>query len=177
VLRIPPDLHAVLRRAAKGAGLSLNDYCARKLAAPLGNLTAFPGAVEVVERAALLFGEELIGIAAFGSWARGELAETSDIDVVVVVGQDVKLTRALYRRWDEAPVFWSRRTVEPHFTHLPAADEKAGGLWAEMAVDGVVLFETGLQLSERLVAVRHDIAAGRLVRRFVHGQPYWKEVA
>jgi len=34
LLRISPGLHAALREAATAQGLSLNDYCARKLAAP-----------------------------------------------------------------------------------------------------------------------------------------------
>jgi hypothetical protein len=50
-------------------------------------------------------------------------------------------------------------------------------MWAEVAIDGIVLFERGLRLTEHLVRVRRDIAAGRLVRRMVHGQPYWTEVA
>jgi hypothetical protein len=51
------------------------------------------------------------------------------------------------------------------------------GLWAEAALDGVVLFERGLVVSKRLAAVRRDIVAGRLVRRLAHGQPYWAAVA
>ena len=44
-------------------------------------------------------------------------------------------------------------------------------------MDGVVVFERGLRLSARLARVRRDIAAGHLVRRIAHGQPYWTEVA
>jgi len=177
VLRISPGLHAALRRAAAAAGLSLNDYCARKLAAPLGDPTALAGATETVQRAAKLVGERLIGVAAFGSWARGEAGDRSDLDALVVVDRRVPLTRELYRTWDEGPITWGGRPVEPHFVHLPEPEETASGLWAEVALDGVVLFERGLRLSTRLARVRRDIAAGRLVRRVVHGQPYWTEVA
>jgi len=51
------------------------------------------------------------------------------------------------------------------------------GIWAEVALDGLVLFEQGLRLSTRLVQVRREIAAGRIVRRVAHGQPYWTGVA
>ncbi|MFQ5789398.1 MAG: nucleotidyltransferase domain-containing protein [Acidobacteriota bacterium] len=177
VLRIDSGLHAVLRKAARDAGMSLNDYCARKLAVPVGNLTALDGATRTVGRAAELFGEALIGVAAFGSWARGELAEGSDIDVLVVLENHVALTRQLYRAWDQAPITWGGRIVEPHIVHLPEADETVAGIWAEVALDGVVLFERKLRVSARLVLVRHDIVSGRIVRRLVHGQPYWAEVA
>jgi len=175
VLRIDPGLHAALRAAASEAGMSLNDYCASKLAAPLGNLTAFGGAVAAVRRAAARFGEDLVGVVAFGSWARGELAEGSDVDLLVVLEERVAITRSLYREWDAEPLRWTGRAVEPCFVHLPGERERVSGLWAEVALDGVVLFERGLRISSRLAALRRAIAAGRLVRRSAHGQGYWAE--
>jgi predicted nucleotidyltransferase len=157
--------------------MSLNDYCACKLAAPEGSLVAARGAADTVTRAARLFGDRLVGAVAFGSWARGTATDASDVDVLVILERDVPLTRDLYRAWDEDPVAWDGRRVEPHFVHLPDPDETTAGLWAEVAVDGVVLFELGLRVSGRLGGVRRDIAAGRIVRRLVHGQPYWTAVA
>src|SRR5262249_29325215 len=98
-------------------------------------------------------------------------------DVLVVVESRAPLTRTLYRRWDEHPLAWEGRPVEPHFVHLRGPGERATGLWAEAAVDGVILFERGSETSARLAQVRRDSVAGRLVRRVVHGQPYWAEVA
>ena len=177
VLRIDPGLHAVLRRAAGEAGLSLNDYCARRLAFPGADVAALPGAGAVVARAAGLFGADLVGVAAFGSWARGDATSGSDVDVLVVLESTVPLTRQLYREWDGRPIEWSGRPIEPHFLHLPTPERTGAGIWAEVALDGIVLFERGLRLSRCLSGVRGDIAAGRLVRRLVHGQPYWTEVA
>ena len=157
--------------------MSLNDYCARKLAAPIGEAFAWREAAAALERAAALFGERLVGTAVFGSWARGEATQGSDVDVLVVVEEAVPLTRDLYDRWDEHPVVWGGRSVEPHFVHLPPASRRVAGLWAEVALDGLVLFERGLTLSKRLIQVRHEIAAGRIVQRSAHGQPYWTEVA
>jgi predicted nucleotidyltransferase len=177
VLRIEPGLHRALREAARESGLSLNDYCARKLAAPMGNLTSIEWGAAAVERAAVLFGEQLVGVAAFGSWARGELSEISDVDLLVVLESSVELTRALYRAWDERPVTANGRTLEPHFVHLPALERRIGAVWGEVALDGIVLFERGFRVSSTLVQVRRDILSGRMVRRIIHGQPYWTEVA
>jgi hypothetical protein len=177
LLRINPGLHAALREAAAAQGLSLNDYCARKLAAPAGSLAAGGDAGRAVERAAELFGASLVGVIAFGSWTRGEAADTSDIDVLVVLDCRVSLKRELYRTWDEAPLAWNGRPVEPHFVHLPGPEEGLTGIWAEVALDGIVLFERDLRLSTRLAQVRHEILSGRLVRRMAHGQPYWAEGA
>jgi hypothetical protein len=176
VLRLDPGLHATLRRAARDAGISLNDYCVRKLGAP-ANLGAFPAAAAAIEKAARIAGERLAGVAVYGSWSRGSLLASSDVDLLIVVDRELTRTRQLYRLWDDAPLSWNGHVVEPHFVHLPGSDETVGGLWAEVALDGIVLFESGARLSSRLVQVRHDIAEGHIVRKTVHGQPYWTKVA
>ena len=177
VLRLDPGLHSALRRSARARGVSLNDYCAIKLAAPAGDLLAFDGAPAAVRRAATLLGESLIGIVVFGSWTRGELADTSDVDVLVVVDEDVAITRDLYRRWDEEAVSWNGSPIDPHFVHLPSPWRTFSGLWAEVAIDGVVVFERDLRLSSRLSAIRRSLVDGRMRRKVVHGQGYWTEEA
>lgn len=127
---------------------------------------------EIVQRAAALFGERLTAVLLSGSVARGDAEASSDFDVLVVVGLSVGLTRSLYRRWDEAPVTWEGCTIDPHFAHQPDFDAPPSGLWAEFALDGIVLFERGLVLSRALVRIRREILAGRLERRVVHRQPY-----
>jgi len=176
VLRIDPLVHAALRAAAEAAGMSLNEYCARKLVATSANLGT-NAAATAIERAAEMFGASLVGVAVFGSWARDELSETSDVDLLVVLDETAPITRELYRRWDEAPLCWEGRPLEPQFVNIGGAARRPAGLWAEVAVDGIVLFERGFQLSKRLACLRRDIAAGRLVRRVVSGQPYWVEAA
>lgn len=176
VLRLPPSLHGALAGAADAAGLSLNEYCARKLASPCPPLDV-PDAVAAVTAAARVGGEVLLGVVAFGSWARGDEGPGSDVDLLVVLAGGTPLTRDLYRRWDEEPLRWNGRPVEPHFVRLPPAERRATGVWAEAAVDGIVLFERSLRVSRRLAAIRAEIAAGRLQRREVHGQPYWVEAA
>lgn len=175
VLRIEPELHAALREAAEACGLSLNEYCTRKLTAP-GSNVAGPAA-DALQRAVAAVGKALVGIVAFGSWAREEMATSSDVDLLVVVEEDVPIRRDLYRTWDASPLFWHGHRVEPHFVHLPPPDEDVSGLWAEAAMDGVVLFERALEVSGRLSGVRRKIVAERLVRRECHGHPYWVKAA
>jgi len=175
LLRIDPGLHSALREAARRSKLSLNDYCARKLASPGAEVAG--AAADVVQRAAALLGQALLGTVAFGSWARGEQGEDSDVDVLVVVDDATPITRELYRRWDADPLTWEGHRVEPLFVRLPQAGARISGLWAEAAVDGVVLFDAAFSVSRRLGEIRRRIAAGEVTRRSVHGQPYWVGVA
>lgn len=175
LLRIDPELHALLRDEAEASGLSLNEYCARRLAAP--GLAVGGPAVAAVQRAVAVTEGHLRGLLVFGSWARNELVEDSDVDLLVVADPDLKVERSLYRRWDASPVRWLGRRVEPHLVHLPGPDDRVTGLWAEAAIDGVVLFDPDFSVSRHLVQVRKRILAGTLIRREIHGHPYWVEAA
>ena len=177
VLRLDPGLHARLREEAATRGISLNAHCARRLVAPGGVSPGFEDAVDTVRRAGELMGESLIAVVVFGSWARGELADTSDVDVLIVIDGDVPITRELYRRWDESPTAWGGRTVDPHFVHLPPPRMTPTGLWAEVAVDGIVLHDPRHRLFPRLAALRRTLAEGRLRRKTIHGAGYWTEHA
>ena len=172
VLRTPPALHGALRRAARQAGLSLNAYCLRRLAAPELDDRGVPPAPVAWAREA--FGEALVGVVVYGSWARGEATTDSDVDVLVVLDASVALTRDLYRTNDAASLSWTEHPVQIQIVRMPDADGGVGGgFWPEIALDGIVLFERGVVLSRQLVGIRRAIADGRLVRRTAHGQPYW----
>lgn len=130
-----------------------------------------------VNRAARIIGSALVGVIVFGSWVRGEHGAGSDVDVLIVTEPDVEIRRELYRRWDRAPVVWDGLPVEPHFVQLPPPDATPAGIWAEVAMDGLVLFERNLTVTRRVIEIRHWIAEGRIVRRYAHGQPYWTVAA
>jgi len=176
LLRLPRALHAALRRAAREAGLSLNDYCARRLAAPVPS-SGHADLAAVVDRASDLLGPSLVGIVAYGSWARGEPTDHSDVDLLVVVDAEFPLTRQAYRAWDAQPLTVDGRPAEVHLVRLPGPSAQVTGIWAEAAIDGHVVVERGFVLSTRLASVRRALLGGRLQRRSVHGQPYWTEVA
>lgn len=175
LLRIDPDLHTSLRHEARDAGVSLNEFCARKLALPSPRLPV--GIVKAVRKASGLLDGDLLGAVAFGSWARDELVERSDIDLLFVVESERRIDRSLYRAWDRSPLEGSGRTVEPHFVHLSEAGARVTGLWAEIALDGIVLVDVDLALSRRLAEIRRRIVSGEMTRRWEGGHPYWVEVA
>ncbi|MCX6545144.1 MAG: nucleotidyltransferase domain-containing protein [Acidobacteria bacterium] len=177
LLRLQARVHARLQNAARNRGLSLNEYCSRRLGVPGPALLIEDGAGAAVDRSLALFSERLVGVLVFGSFARGDAAATSDVDLLVVVDRSIPLARALYREWDIDPPAWGSRSIDPHFVQLPADVRAMPGAWCEAAIDGVVLFERDGVLTRHLAAVRGDIATGRLVRRSVHGQPYWTVAA
>ena len=157
--------------------MSFNEYCVRRLAAPAAIDAGSDIRGLVVDRARRLFGHRLAGVIAIGSWARGRAAAESDIDVLIVVDPDVLLRRDLYRTWDQEPLAFEGRVIDAHFAHLLAPGAQPGAVWCEAALDGIVWHDRQGAIAARLVDVRHAIAEGRLVRGFVHGQPYWKGAA
>lgn len=146
------------------------------LSRPVDGSAGSAGMAEAVARAREVVGGSLAGVVAFGSWARGELTDASDIDVLIVVDPDTPVRRALYRRWDESPVAWNGHPIEPHFARLPDAEEPLSGFWAEVATEGVLLLECDPRLSAHLLRVRDAVAKGRLRRRVAHGHGYWTGV-
>lgn len=171
VLRLDPRLHAVLRHEAVAAGTSLNEWCSRSLAAP--GAAGLRAAAEVVVMIRAGLGSDLLGVVAYGSFARGELAAGSDVDLLVVLSEGVKITRSLYRQWDGVVPAWEGREIDLHFVHLPDGDDPVSGTWAEAGVCGIVLYDHDLIVSRRLIDIRSRIAGGELTRRMAQGQPYW----
>lgn len=173
VLRLPPSLHAQLRSEAKDVGISLNELCVKKLGAvPLD----VPDAIsDLVARAKEAFGKNLHGVIVYESWARGDATVSSDIDVMVALDPRVPLNMQLYEAWGEQEWRVDTHVLDVHFAHIPDGEELPSGLWAEIALDGRVVYESELVVTRTLATVRRRIAAGDLVRRSSHGQPYWME--
>jgi hypothetical protein len=171
LLRLPPPLHAQLAAAARARGISLNEHCVRSLGrAEAGGDGLFS---EAIALALTQLGPALVGAAVFGSWARGEAGPESDIDLLLVAGEAVKVERALYAPWDSIDLRVDGHAVEPHFVRLPAPGEAVSGLWAEVALDGAVVHDPTFALSRTLGTIRRRILAGDLVRRTAGGQSWW----
>lgn len=177
LLRLPAELHRSLVKAAADADLSFNEFCVRRLGAPSDAQGQSAVRSLVVTRARAAFGDRLDGVLVLGSWARGEAAATSDIDVLIVIDSKTALTRELYRRWDQDPISFEGRAIDAHFAHPSPAGTVPTAVWCEAAVDGILWYDRDGAVSIRLGEVRRAIAEGRVVRAFAHGQPYWKGAA
>lgn len=179
VLRISPRIHERIRTEARRRGLSLNEYCARLLErsvqGPHGeHWGVWDAVVDTIRQA---FGDAIRGIVLFGSTARNEATEESDIDLLIVLADGAAPDRSMYDQWDAqaGPALRDlvARPITPHFVRLPREVLDAGGLWYEVAVDGVLLWEEDGAVSDFLRAVRAAMAEGRIRRKAVHGHPYW----
>lgn len=185
VIRIPKDLHERLRREAMHTGRSLNRVCIEKLqaerpscAAP-GTAAARAGPIspESLDEISLRWSDDLVGLVLFGSVARGEATENSDIDLLLVMRPEARITRSLYSRWEafcrESGGMHDLDRISPHFVNLPRSVSEAGGLWYEAALEGIVLRERDCRVSRFLRSAREAVAHGRIRRRWLHGSPYW----
>ncbi len=177
LLRLPTDLHRTLVKAAAASELSFNEFCVRRLQAPVSAHEVSELPTLVVYRARVVFGDRLIGVLALGSWARGTAAATSDIDVLIVIDAATQLTRDLYRAWDREPLAFEGRAIDAHVAHLSEPGAPPTAVWCEAAVDGLVWYDRSGAIARRLGEVRRAIAEGTVVRAFAHGQPYWKGAA
>ncbi len=182
MVRLPPALHRRLRDRARGSGLSLNSLCVHLLeqgvatrsgGSPRGATAVHPEVLDAVERA---WRGALVGVALFGSAARGDATEASDVDLLLVLEPGVPIERSLYDRWDEIVASERRpefRRVSPQFVALPRSARDAGGIWLEVAREGIVLSDRDGRLARLLISLRDLAAEGAVLRRTVHGHPYW----
>ncbi|HEX2166977.1 MAG TPA: toxin-antitoxin system HicB family antitoxin, partial [Longimicrobiales bacterium] len=143
VLRLPPPLHAALAASAAARGISLNEHCVRSLAR--AEAAALPGDItDAVARALEQLGADVEAVAIFGSWPRGEAGPSSDVDMLIVVAPGVDITRSLYAPWDHDDRRIDGHRLEPHFVRMRSAGDPVSGLWAEIALDGAVVYDPDL---------------------------------
>ena len=184
LLRVSPDLHRRLRERAASEGISLNSLCVKALeaaASPPAEGSAgvpcdLPLPAELARGVFETWRDSLIGIVAFGSVVRGEAAAGSDLDLLIVLERGSAVERSLYDRWSSMVA--ERRIeradrVSPQFVALPDSVETAGGLWLEVAREGRLVLDRDGRLVRFLASLRDFMMSGKVVRRTVHGQPYW----
>lgn len=177
LLRLPAELHRALVKEAADQSLSFNEFCVRRLASPTDAREMSSARTLVVTRATEVYGDRLMGVLVLGSWARGDAAAASDIDVLVAIDPATPLTRDLYRAWDLDPLVCEGRAVDVHVIHPSPAGAVPSSVWCEAAVDGLVWYDRDGTIASRLGEVRRTIAEGLVLRGFAHGQPYWKGAA
>jgi len=132
------------------------------------------------------FGSKLVGVALFGSIARGDWNKNSDIDLLVVV-----------ENWDEKPV-WERireliklkkrlRETEeykkavkegyfPIIQHYPLSLKEATKfhrIYIDMCLDGIILYERNKFLTKLLEKVRQKLSQHGARRITVPGKGYY----
>jgi predicted nucleotidyltransferase len=181
VLRLSPELHLQLKQRSAQERLSLNELCVKFIAEGFkssnraeSSLLALPPLFLRIIRKK--WKKSLVGIVLFGSTARGEASERSDIDLLVVLEPESKVQRSLYLEWDDAFQNWPSKELarySPQFVRLPSA-KNASGLWFEIALDGKIIFEKDARLSSLLRDLKTLMAEGKVIRKLAHGQPYWK---
>lgn len=176
VLRIPTDLHAELKKIAQTEGLSLNQICQEILSERIKNLKQ--GHMkerlhELTEKAAEFWSGHLVGVILFGSLARGNTYESSDVDLLLVM-QDIPVTRRLYTQWDESLDDNTTPQVNPHFVNLPQRAASIGSLWLEVMREGIVLWEKDRKVSNFMARLKKNFSANKFTSSKAHGHNYWK---
>jgi predicted nucleotidyltransferase len=187
ILRISSSLHQQLKQEARAADMSLNKHCCSLLgkktrgSSAQGPPISLTFAADSSHRTALLqdllarvlesWGGSIEGLALFGSFARGRETANSDVDLLIILSRSVTLDRDVYARWQLRK--FDGREVAPLFVQIPREGERIGGLWFEVALDGIVLFDKDLNLSRFLSRVRDLVADGRVRRLVTHGHSYW----
>lgn len=175
VVRMPSDMHRRIRKLAQNRRMSLNDLCIKAIDQyinsmgihvdeQLGSVSSLIGDIR--------FGHEqnILAIVLFGSGARNEMTEMSDVDLLIVLDTSIAISRELYVHWQNEN---SNDAVSPHFVHTPKSVADAGSLWYEVALDGIILFQRDLSVSRFLNEIRHAVADRTIVRRIAYGHAYW----
>jgi hypothetical protein len=119
----------------------------------------------VVRRLAAGFGDRLLGVALFGSIARGTAGADSDVDLLVIAS-------GLPRRWDRDAALREvlpERPLVPELSFLLRTPEDFEAdvrpLHLDLALDARVLFDRDGYLAERLSRLRDLVHLAKLRRR------------
>jgi len=124
-----------------------------------------------------LLGDELLGLLLFGSWARGEAREDSDVDVFVVL----KSLKGV-----EARAFVYKVVAERVKRAVTLVDARADELFKEeleltplllnILVDGIVIYDKTGKLSELTAKTKQLVEKANLTRyKTPNGKYGWKK--
>lgn len=168
VIRLSSKLHFELKEESKQAGLSLNEYCVSILKSRKENsVESFNN--KIVTDLVSIYGDKILGIILFGSQARGDAHDDSDFDILVVMNNEVLITRELYRSLPEC----FDQTISIHFAHINDQPSEASSLFLECAIDGKILYDSKNIISTQIEKIRNFIFSGNVKRLVTHGQGFW----
>ncbi len=156
-------------------GKSLNQLCLDLLKQSV-SLNTFQLPKKLQASVLTKWASTLKAIVLFGSKVRQTETSASDIDLLLVFDSQAPIHRELYREWQTLIDSLRDKSLEkysPQFVSLPETARQAGSLWSEVALEGVVIWESGSEVSRILREIRSRIASGEMVRKLTHGQPYW----
>jgi predicted nucleotidyltransferase len=119
-------------------------------------------------------GADLVAVVLFGSQARGEADANSDWDLLLLARRlpekpwqrHTQLKRLLPEAW-RGRVSLLAKTPTEFEAHLPA-------LYLDVALDGVVLYDTGNYVAQRLAYLRELLARRGLRRERAGGEMTWR---
>ena len=169
LLRLTKPLHEAVKARAAQEGLSINSLLESLISQGLSNPLANNITESIIQRAGREYEKQFIGLLLFGSQARGDQHDTSDTDLLLVVSDNLRIERSLYRDWDHV----LPEGISLHIGHLPKSPADAGSLWLECALDARILFDPTGAIKNTISVVRDFITSGAMVRRVTHGQGYW----
>ncbi len=121
-------------------------------------------------------GDDLVAVVLFGSRARGEAHEGSDWDVLVVARRlpGRTLERAIRLKQMLPPEYRGEvsllaKTPEEFMSNLP-------DLYLDIALDGIVLYDTGEYMAKRLRFLKALIQRKGLQREKEDGDLIWRQL-
>ena len=123
-----------------------------------------------------LLGDEFIGLALFGNWARGEAREESDVDVLVVLKslEGMEIRSAIYRIIARH-VKRALTLIDVRLNEIASDKVVLTPLLINIVADAVVIWDTGNVLREFVEKGRALIRKAGLVRyRTPDGKYGWK---
>lgn len=173
-LRVDADLNLKLKKQAESSNSSLNEYCIGLLkeSSKLYLDVGIAGVSTVVKNAKRAFGDKLESVIIFGSRARGDHTVESDVDVLIVVDGSVKISRQLYKEFENNNLN-STEDISVHIAQLPNSTKHLSGLWCEVSMEGIITYDKEFKTSYFLSKLREEIIQGSYLAKQTHGHRYW----
>lgn len=127
---------------------------------------------EIIKAYQDYLGDKLVSLVLFGSRARGEATEASNYGLFIIANDlperlwdRQRFTRKALVSFDESFSIIAKTPEEFEYS-LPA-------LYLDLALDGIILFDTGGYMSKKLQRIRELIAQAGLRREKVDGEMMW----